>query len=127
MDEDESLSETLSLKSTKSKRNLRKKHIVSFDTDQTSSVSMGEKSAEDEETKERNEELKRARIDNWKQTETYKNLPEKLKRTIENAMWKQTKTDFYYKLNEMCQKVFMYNNIYSKREAFFERSFKERQ
>ena len=41
-------------------------------------------------------------------------------------MRKKSHSDFYYRLNDMCSKVFMYNETYNSKAPFYERAFKEK-
>ena len=46
---------------------------------------------------------------------------------IERSMLRQKHSDFYYKLNDMCQKVFIMNSAGSSRKPFFTVSFERKQ
>ena len=54
-------------------------------------------------------------------------LSPNLQLAIERSMRRQRHSDFYYKLSDLTQKVYMYTESYAARVPAFERLFKERQ
>ena len=53
-------------------------------------------------------------------------LSANLREAIERGMRRQRHSDFYYKLSEVTEKVYMYTESHQARVPAFERSFKER-
>ena len=64
------------------------------------------------------------RINLWKKTDLYKSMGHNVRSAIEKTLRRQKHSDFYYKLNDLCSKVYMYNETYSGRLPFYEKAFK---
>ena len=55
------------------------------------------------------------RIEDWKNTEGYKQLGENVRNIVEKSMRKQRHSDFYYKLNALTERLYAFTDNFNPR------------
>ena len=99
-------SRVTSVKSGNTKKQITVSLTSSSDV-QSSDSFVTENRAKDLKNQQLEQRQREARVAQWKKTEMYHKLSLNAQMAIERSMLRQKHSDFYYKLNDMCQKVFI--------------------
>ena len=110
---------------TKSRKTTESKHTESNRS--SSSGTMISSQSSDNSDKRRELELdQEERIAAWKLTREYQNLPEKLRNLVINSIKREKHSTFYYKLDELTKRIYMFQSDKEKRVPAYERIFRDK-
>ena len=79
---------------------------------------------------ENNAEIERQidlRIKKWKESEAYQTLPENARIAVENRLRRQKHSDFYYKLKELTERLYLFTAEANGRVPVFEQAYRRKQ
>ena len=91
---------------------------------QASQLTVSSKEAKVNPENERQIEI---RIKKWKESEGYSKLPENARLAVESGMRRQKHSDFYYRLKELTERLYLFTAEYDKRVPVFEQAYRKKQ